>query len=136
MQVLNCHGVRTDALARLKCPSMNPAFVSVPKPDFTTFPVLSLMWADHWSFLTRLRVVVGDAEAHEFITIYHPHVRRPTWLIKPLEDGVAMCCGANDYPQEYVFPNLRTALLSIRRLTPAKKKADRAVAKGLPPTWP
>jgi hypothetical protein len=116
---------------------MHPAFVSVPTPDFATFPVLSLMWACHWSLFTGLRIVVGDAEIHEFIAVYHPHTRRPTWLIKPLDDRVTMCCLANNWAEEYVFPNLRTALLTIRRLTHAKKaEADRAVVKILPAMWP
>ena len=137
MRISNRKGSRTDASARLKFPSMNPAFVSVPTPDVTTFPVLSLMWACHWSCLSRLRLVVADAEACEFIAIYHPHTRQATWLIKPLDDGVVMCSVANNWAEEYVFPSLRTALLSIHRLAHAKMaKADRAVAGSLPPIGP
>src|SRR5690242_3038856 len=121
MRYRNCHSARMDAPACLKCLSMKPTSVSIPAPDFVTFPVLSLMWAVHWSLETRLRAVVCNSDAHEFIAIYHPRIRRPTWLIRPLEDGVAMCCGTNDWAEEYVFPSLRTALLSIRRMTSAKK---------------
>ena len=116
---------------------MYPAPVSVPTPDFATFPVLSLMWACHWSLLSRLRLVVADAGTHEFIAIYHPYTHQATWLIKPLDDGVVMCCVTNNWAEEYVFPSLRTALLNIRRLTHAKKaEADRAVVKILPPMYP
>jgi hypothetical protein len=95
------------------------------------------MWADYWSLLTRLRVVVDDAETHEFIAIYHPHTRRPTWFIKPLDDGVAMCCASTEWAEEYVLPSLRAALLRIRRLTPAKRtRADWVVARSLPSICP